>query len=428
MKNISSRHIVTFVVAGLILSLFCSLVISKKLSEAVSLESRARDLSVIFGAIEAGPLAIARLQSSAISQEQLSLLMSNPQLSERGLLAAKIEGGPSFGYTFADWISPTTAERLCAKTYQKIFQFPDALNPFRVSVTRDECFVVAEQKQILLYSSLATLIVASVSLLLIAISVWPVALSIRNAELAFSNGFKAIGTINFQPIKLLVREGIRNAELEREQALTTLAQQVSHDIRSPLSALQMAVKTIGNLPEEKAALIRNATCRISAIADQLLTHRKGLTQNASPRTTVAGCLDDLIREKRIEVLNRPEITIKSDFQNDSNLTIPMDKSNLTRIVSNLINNSIESIEGKGTITVGLRSTRSDISVIVSDNGKGIPSEILAKLGEQSISAGKTGGNGMGLVNARRSVESFGGTFSIQSKIQQGTIVRLSFPT
>lgn len=425
--ELTSRQIIGFLILGLTIALSCSLMISKQLSKAVSLESRNRDLSLVFGAIEAGPLAIARLQSAAIAQEQLNLLMANPQLSQRGFLSAGITGGPSGTYTFATWNADAKSTG-CSSNFERTYQFPDALNPFHVTIVRDECFVVAEQNQILKISSLASLMVALVTLILIAASVWPVADSVRKAERAFSNNFTEIGKISFRPIRLLMREAIRKSELEREQALTTLAQQVSHDIRSPLGALKMAVSVSQELPTEKAELINNAINRISEITDRLLTQRRQATKSARSATPLRMALNQIIGEKRTEMMAKPGIQINNDFQADTESTIPLDAGTFSQILSNVINNSVEAMESEGTITVGVQQNRHGTDVIVSDSGKGIPEEILKDLTERSLSFGKTNGNGLGLVHARTAIESVGGRISIQSKLGAGTIVSLSFPS
>jgi signal transduction histidine kinase len=391
------------------------------------MESRNRDLSVLFGAIEAGPLAIARLQSAAIAQEQLNLLMANPQLSRRGFISAKIEGGPDLSYTFASWNSTAPAGQKCSNAFTKNFQFPDALNPFKVTIVRDECFKVAEQSQIMRISALATLLVAVVTLILLALCLWPVGASIRKAELAFGTNFKETGRISFRPIRLLVREGIRRSELEREQALTTMAQQLSHDIRSPLSALKMAISLSKEIPQERASVITGALDRITNIADKLMNHRREVVQQPSAGIPLKRELERLVMEKRTEILNRPEIELRVDFQAAPETIAPLEPGTLSQVLSNLLNNSIEAIDGKGSITIGVRQNSQGTEVIVSDSGKGIPAGILSQIGDRSLSFGKENGNGLGLASARRAVETAGGKLSIQSKESVGTIVRMTFP-
>lgn len=421
--DLTSRQIITFLMIGLMAAFGASLMISKQLSKAVSVESRNRDLNVLFGAIEAGPLAIAKLQSSAIAQEQLNLLMANPELKERGFLSARIAGGPSSTFTYANWESSTKAAGACPSPFERIYQYPDALNPFRVTVVRDECFVVAEQNQIFKISSLAALMVALVTLVLIAASVWPVADSVRKAERAFINNFAEAGKITFRPIRRLMRDAIRKSELEREQALTTLAQQVSHDIRSPLGALRMAVSVSRELPQEKAELITNAIQRISDISDRLLSETRRVRKSAS--TSASAAVNQIIAEKKIEMMKKPGIKIKADCQGD--VKIPMEPGSFLQILSNLINNSVEAMETEGTITVGVRHGQNGADVIVSDTGKGIPEHVLSNLADRSLSFGKANGTGLGLSHARATVESAGGKLSIQSKVGIGTIVRMSFP-
>jgi hypothetical protein len=100
---------------------------------------------------------------------------------------------------------------------------------------------------------------------------------------------------------------------------------------------------------------------------------------------------------------------------------------LHRILSNLVDNSVESFDrdGKVELTVSVRDGRALISVI--DNGKGIPPEVLLKLGKKGITFGKTGGNGLGISHANLTVESWSGTLRIESKIATGTTVTLTLP-
>ncbi|MEQ1666122.1 MAG: ATP-binding protein, partial [Bdellovibrionales bacterium] len=67
---------------------------------------------------------------------------------------------------------------------------------------------------------------------------------------------------------------------------------------------------------------------------------------------------------------------------------------------------------------------------VSDNGKGIPPEVLKKLGSENISYGKTGsasGSGIGVYHAKKIIESLGGKFNVLSNLGQGTQVDIILP-
>ena len=69
----------------------------------------------------------------------------------------------------------------------------------------------------------------------------------------------------------------------------------------------------------------------------------------------------------------------------------------------------------------------NIILTVSDNGKGIPPAILAKLGQRGETHGKAGGSGLGLFHARTTAVSWGGSLVITSTPGQGTTVTIKLP-
>ena len=88
----------------------------------------------------------------------------------------------------------------------------------------------------------------------------------------------------------------------KNHALTeAMAQaQVAHDIRSPLAALNTALKHLKELPEQERILIRNATRRISDIANNLLGKYKIRgNENITKAELASSLLDHLTSEKRV---------------------------------------------------------------------------------------------------------------------------------
>ena len=68
-----------------------------------------------------------------------------------------------------------------------------------------------------------------------------------------------------------------------------------------------------------------------------------------------------------------------------------------------------------------------ILIQTRDNGKGIPPDILTKLGNRGETHGKAGGSGLGLYHARTTVESWGGRLRIESEVGKGTTVLVTLP-
>ena len=64
-------------------------------------------------------------------------------------------------------------------------------------------------------------------------------------------------------------------------------------------------------------------------------------------------------------------------------------------------------------------------IIISDNGKGIPSENISKIFDEYFTCGKRSGNGLGLFYANKKVKEWGGSIDVQSEVSQGTTINLT---
>lgn len=217
-------------------------------------------------------------------------------------------------------------------------------------------------------------------------------------------------------------------ELEGQLAISSLAAQVAHDIRSPLAALGAAAKGL-SLPTDQRALVGGAVTRIQGIADDLLRRYRGPEAEAKTKPEVcalAGLIEQVIAEKRLQ--HKEKTGVKIEFAGSSEgIKALLDPKELQRLISNLVNNSVEAFDGPGMVSVGLSALDGRVLIEVKDNGKGIPPEILAKLGQKGETHGKTGGTGLGLYHARTTVEAWGGNFKIVSEPGKGTVVLIELP-
>ena len=234
-------------------------------------------------------------------------------------------------------------------------------------------------------------------------------------------------SLEHQKSKILQAEG---------EAAIQIAKQVSHDIRSPLSALTMLISSIQDLPEDKRILVRNAVNRISDIANSLLNHGKKSVLNSSAKleqheiTLMASLVDSLVSEKRIQFRDKLNIQVEAQLNESYGLFAKVNPTELKRTISNAINNAAEAFGNSppvsgGLIDVILNSTDSEVILTIKDNGKGIPKHILNILGQKGVTHGKEGtesGSGLGVYHAKKTIESFGGKFEIKSAEGQGTSV------
>jgi signal transduction histidine kinase len=228
-------------------------------------------------------------------------------------------------------------------------------------------------------------------------------------------------------------------ELAISKTISDLSAQVAHDIRSPLAALDSSLNDISQLPEEKRIIIRNAINRIRDIANNLLEKYRynsnekfdfDNNQTKNLKTCLISTLiDQVITEKRLQYKTKPEINIDFELTNNSyGLFSNIDPVEFKRIISNLVNNSVEAIPyDKGNIKVILSSEDEYVIVKVKDDGRGIPPEILSRLGEKGLTFNKKGGSGLGLYHSKTTLERWSGKLEINSELNKGTEIIIKIP-
>lgn len=240
-----------------------------------------------------------------------------------------------------------------------------------------------------------------------------------------------------QDIKNKITSLLKNLEAKtREAVLGQMATQVAHDIRSPLTVLDIAITDItAHIPKEQRILIRNATNRIHDMANNLLTQYKEnknfeFHHQQNKPELITDLVLSAISEKRTQYKQMPvEFSIyihESAYGCFANVSGPEFK----RILSNLLNNSVDSFEGKtsGIVRIELSMQERNVMISIHDNGCGIPDHILTKIVAGKIYTQKENGHGLGLSYAIKLIEEkWNGQFSIQSCVNEGTTVSIILP-
>ena len=223
----------------------------------------------------------------------------------------------------------------------------------------------------------------------------------------------------------------KTAVAEKEATIGRMAAQVAHDMRSPLAALNAALQDMSALPGDRQELARGAMGRISEIARDLLENYKKpgaalMSEKPASPHDLKCLIEPIIAEKRAQYASKPGITIEFAAAAEKVKAV-VQPAEFRRIISNLVNNAVEAFEGSGRVTIELSTSGDNLLLKVSDNGKGIPAKILAKLGQKGETHGKAGGTGLGLYHARTSIENCGGKLDIQSVAGRGTTVSIKLP-
>jgi signal transduction histidine kinase len=226
-------------------------------------------------------------------------------------------------------------------------------------------------------------------------------------------------------------------DYEKHKYAADVAAGVAHDIRSPLAALRMLTAKTDHLPEESRQLIQVISSRIQLIADTLLVRRKN-DDSISNVIENKICLpyaviESILAEKRI-LTNNTRISIDTYVQ--SNLYTVWAKislESLGRIISNLVNNSIEAFETSFNKTNKyiklsiVQHNKKFLRLSIEDNAGGIHNDIIALINDNIPCSTKISGNGLGLSNAKETLSKCGGQISIIAKPEIGTVINIDLP-
>lgn len=217
-------------------------------------------------------------------------------------------------------------------------------------------------------------------------------------------------------IFLLVLVQRRLEMRSRTEAVGKIAAQVAHDLRSPLAVLEIAVQSDGSQD-----LIRMTLDRIRKII-------RDLDEKKTPsRFTVelAPLARTIVEEKISQYREHADVEIRSQLRAD--VSASLDPVEFQRILSNLIDNSVQALPKGGKVDVSLTHEGSAARLQIRDNGTGIPEALLPKLFKRGASFGKKNGNGLGLWHARKMAERWGGKLRLATELHRGTEVLLEIP-
>lgn len=238
--------------------------------------------------------------------------------------------------------------------------------------------------------------------------------------------------------KLQLLESLKIKEIENAEitAKIHIAEQVAHDIRSPLDSIYTIINNSEAINTFDLSIVNNSIQRINSISSNILKPKEDIIQCDSSvkfsKENLSTLVNIIINEKKAQYMNRSNIKLEFVDESNDEIVISTNKNDLLRVLSNLINNSYEAINEKGFINLTLKKNDDqNASLKIQDSGKGIPESVLRRLGQRGVSFGKenslNSGSGLGLYSAKKTIEEMGGILSISSMVPNGTEINLFFP-
>jgi two-component system nitrogen regulation sensor histidine kinase NtrY len=231
-------------------------------------------------------------------------------------------------------------------------------------------------------------------------------------------------------IDQLEESAVKLAKSEREQAWREMAKQVAHEIKNPLTPMRLSVQSFERKfnPEDEN------------IREKLAEYSKTLIQQIDVMSSIASAFSDFAKmptqkREKVEIISVVKLALDifdEDFihysPKEEELFAYLDKTQLIRIVTNLVKNAMQASENKENpiIDVAVLSENNNVKITVTDNGKGISEKVKDLIFEPKFTT-KSSGMGLGLAMIKNIIEAYDGTISFTSEEGVGTIFTVILP-
>jgi signal transduction histidine kinase len=227
----------------------------------------------------------------------------------------------------------------------------------------------------------------------------------------------------------------QRAHLERTQRLEAwadMARQVAHDIKNPLTPIQLSAehaqrinvdrgRPLSPVLDECVSSILSQVRLLRQISSEFSSFASAPTARPEP-TDVGALIEEVVEPYRTGLSTR----VRLDVGLQPALPLAMiDRTLFGRALTNVIENALHAMPSGGSLVIRTRETP-EITVEVTDTGIGMDAEALARIFEPYFST-KATGTGLGLTIAQRNVELVGGSIEVQSERGVGTTVTMRLP-
>jgi len=246
-------------------------------------------------------------------------------------------------------------------------------------------------------------------------------------------GLSSVAIAKAQLLQRVVQVEESLKATERLSALGWLAAEIAHEIRNPLTVVQMVfhsmmqeLKLSGGHARD-AALIESKMTHMNKILDQVLTFARS-SEPVMEDLDVNSMLDDILILTRHKLAEQ-KIDIRKQLPEDP-LIMKGDRSQLEQAILNLVVNACQAMPDGGTLSLsaGVKTSGKKRLIVIGvrDTGEGMSKQRQERLFQPFLTYRK-GGTGLGLALVNRTVQSHNGQITVKSKLKKGTAFVLSFP-
>jgi PAS domain S-box-containing protein len=254
----------------------------------------------------------------------------------------------------------------------------------------------------------------------------------RGTQMATNPASSAGSVIVFDDITALI-------EGQRDAAWSEVARRLAHEIKNPLTPIQLSAerlrqKYLNKMSEEDAKTLERLTSTIIQQVDTMKSMVNTFSDYARPPkiNTEVTNLNDLVRSV-VELFESAHSDISFELNLDPDLPqLPADASRLRQVINNLVKNAIEASADAPDPIVSVQTVvfASDaenyIEIRVQDRGDGINDELFENIFEPYVT-NKTKGTGLGLAIVKKIVEEYGGIVALENNAGPGAVAIIRLP-
>ena len=226
-------------------------------------------------------------------------------------------------------------------------------------------------------------------------------------------------------------------ELERAQRLAAwreVARRIAHEVKNPLTPLKLAAQRLqrryadhlgedGRVFQECTQIIVNQVEELQSLVNNFALFAR------LPQLTLASQDFNALVQETVILYREFQPRVALEFHPDPQLPpVLLDREQVKRLLLNLLDNALASIDGVGTIMVSIRRTPADgrVELSVADTGRGVPDRDKVRIFEPYFST-KRGGTGLGLAIVNSIVAEHQGHIRVEDNVPRGTKFIIDFP-
>lgn len=216
---------------------------------------------------------------------------------------------------------------------------------------------------------------------------------------------------------------------ERESAWREMAKQVAHEIKNPLTPMRLTVQSFERKFDKNDPNIQDKVNEFTTSLIQQIDTMSSIASAFSTYANMPAQKDETLNMVKIvklalDIFNESFIEFTSE---EKEIIVKLDRTQLIRVVTNLVKNAIQSVSEKEDprVEVKVYSDNGLAILEVIDNGIGIPEENKLRVFEPKFTT-KSSGMGLGLAMVKNIIENYGGSISLESEIHKGSVFRVVF--